>query len=291
VYCGAALPGESVEAAAAAARRAAAAEAEPAAEDVVLVLDLRSGDSAGLARALGLPAWEAGQRARRGGYQLQRVGSRAEAEAEAGRLAAAGLTVLSLPGADVRAAARPVAAAAGRRREAALELRLDDRRRVALAAADVLLVVEGPIVRQRQVGEPRQRTLILGIPRRWDDLTRTPGHRLHVHRRSSPQPIELDAEGFEFEERPPVGGPLGQLRAWLGELAPAAPRDDAFAALPPALAPAEPAGDRIRSALGRPQPRAAGPMLLDNLAQFRFYSAWRGCVERRVRAGREADEG
>jgi hypothetical protein len=60
--------------------------------------------------------------------------------------------------------------------------------------------------------------------------------------------------------------------------------DDAFRRLPPALAPAPPAGGRLARAGETPRegaPKEGG--VLDNLAQFRFYSAWRGAAERLVR--------
>ena len=60
------------------------------------------------------------------------------------------------------------------------------------------------------------------------------------------------------------------------------PVDDGFRRISPALAPAAPAAgaaarleDALRTSAARP------PAILDNLAQFRFYSAWRGAVERR----------
>jgi len=69
--------------------------------------------------------------------------------------------------------------------------------------------------------------------------------------------------------------------------------DDGFRRLPPALAPST-QGHGLPGLARPPQPgaparlgpgRPQGPVLLDNLAQFRFYSGWRAAVERRLRLG------
>jgi hypothetical protein len=60
--------------------------------------------------------------------------------------------------------------------------------------------------------------------------------------------------------------------------------DDEFRRLPPALAPAAPSGGALGMVETLRAPRASdAPLVLDNLAQFRFYSAWRGLVERQRR--------
>jgi hypothetical protein len=280
LYCGAALPDAPLGPGADPATPAPEAAGR---DELVLVLDLRAAPAPALARALRLPAWEAQQRARRGGFQLHRVAARAEAEAEAERLAEAGVPALALPAAEVRAAARPLVALGGRCGARRLELRAAKRRRLSVAADELLLVVAGPLTRQRQAAEPRQKTLILGIPRRWDDPSRLPGYRFHLHRRGDPQPLELDPESFEFEAHPPLGGPQVELRTWIESMAPRAPWDDGFRGLAPALAPSEPTGGPAAALPDRARRREQGAAVLDNLAQFRFYSAWRACLERRLR--------
>ena len=64
--------------------------------------------------------------------------------------------------------------------------------------------------------------------------------------------------------------------------------DDGFKWVPPALAPSVPEATGILAsaeALARTarRRREEAPALLDNVKQFRFYSAWRACVERRRR--------
>ena len=87
LYCGAALPAESVAAAAEAASKvressslvagAAAAPAEES-EGRLLVVDVGGSKTAALERALGLARFEAEMRFRRGGLQLHRRGSEGE---------------------------------------------------------------------------------------------------------------------------------------------------------------------------------------------------------------------
>jgi hypothetical protein len=112
LYCGAALPAGVVEEAA----RQAAAAAAPAPAGPprsLLLVDCDGADAGALAAAFGVSAFEAGQKARRGGWQLQRIASVDDAAREADRLSRAGLRVLVLPEAEVRAAARPVFVSGG----------------------------------------------------------------------------------------------------------------------------------------------------------------------------------
>jgi hypothetical protein len=74
------------------------------------------------------------------------------------------------------------------------------------------------------------------------------------------------------------------LSEWLKALAAHVPVDDDFRRLPPALGPEEVAPGALGMVEALRPPRADGaPLVLDNLAQFRFYSAWRAIVERRKR--------
>jgi hypothetical protein len=70
------------------------------------------------------------------------------------------------------------------------------------------------------------------------------------------------------------------MSRWIDALASSVEVDDEFRRVPPALGAAE---DGAAGAVGaaaalRPPRRRDAPLLLDNLAQFRFYSAWRGLV-------------
>jgi hypothetical protein len=264
LYCGAALGGAAIAKAA----EAAAAPALPAVPRTLLVLDLRQAEPARLARALGLSAFEARQWVRRGGYRLHRIADKRLAEAEAERLAAHDVAVVRLGEAEVRRAAQPLHALEGRMGADGLELRTPESR-LRLGASELLIVVKGPIARERQAGGKLR--LRSAVPE--------PGIRVHLHRRAELAPVELDPELLALGAGA-QGSALLQITGWLGELARGIPLDDDFRHLPPALAPALPAPGGAAGALqaaGRAEPDA---LLLDNLAQFRFYSAWRAALER-----------
>lgn len=291
LYCGAPLPAEllaQAEAAAGAAARAATVAASPASslargmgpgpapallDRLLLVVDVSGAVAADLADRLGLPAFEAGLRARAGGLHLHHVGPAEEVEAERLRLTHAGLRALTLPEAEARVA--PIVATGGEQDGRRLRLRTS-MGPTEVPAEDVLLVVEGPIQREyqpRTVERKRVRTATLDA-----------GYRFHLHRRSDRRPVELDPGSFSFGPRGPVAGSsLLELKAWiaaLGELA----SDDGFRRLPVALAPALPeegAAASLRRTSGGPGRNKDARTILDNLAQFRFYSGWRAAAFRR----------
>jgi hypothetical protein len=274
VYCGAALSAEQVTAAAAAAQALASEGAPPpAAAREIVVLDVRSVAAEVLTAALGVPDFEAGQRVRRGGYQLHRIADPASARQEAARLAAAGLPVRVVPEDEARAAALPLLALGGRLDEQTLELRTaDGPRRV--ANGDVLLVVRGPISRTLEPPEKFRRVRLAGPDE---------GQRIHLHLHAEPRPLEIDPEDFEVGTAPlPLSSSM-TLLDWLREVAGTAPVDEGFRFLAPALGPAvpPPAGTATGAAQALSSSRSAPrPALFDNLAQFRFYSGWRAAVER-----------
>jgi hypothetical protein len=288
LYCGSELP----ELAGATARCAAPVPAddpgaagsttmEPGAARCYLVLDASRVDPQALAVALQLSAYEAAQRVRRGGLQLLRVANEDEAAREASRLGALGLSVERLPEAEVRRAEEPLVLSSGRFEQDALRAEAASTA-LRVARGELLLVVRGPIRRELGPGiDWRKRRS--HVPRE--------GYRFHLHRLQDPRPIEIDPEGFEFPETSgEPGSSLLRLLAWIDALAADAPVDDAFRSLAPALAPAteSPAAGLAAARALRREDRQRGkdeaPTLLDNLRQFRAYSAWRGAAERRSRA-------
>ena len=289
VYCGAELPAEAVQAAAAAraaleaewAREGATATAPPAsgpAPDtprpprVLLVLEMASADEAALARALSLSAFEAGQRRRRGGPDLHRILPAPQAAEEAARLRDQGLEVLEIAEDEVWRA-EPVLVTRGAAESDALALDGDDGP-LRLAEADLLLIVRGVITREYQSTPEARRQRRLA--------TLDPGYRVHLHRRGDTRPVELDPAALDFG---PGGAPSGaqlQVASWIDRLFPGVPRDDSFRVVIPALAPAAPSvgGSAAAAAMALASPGREGRAVLDNLAQFRFHSAWRGAVHR-----------
>jgi hypothetical protein len=215
---------------------------------------------------------EASLRARRGGPHLHRILAVEEASAEARRLRAQGLAVVEIPEDEVRGA-EPVSATRGGPEAAALALGTPEGR-LRLEAAEVLLIVRGAITREYQPTVDRKRLRVASLE---------PGYRIHVHRRADRRPVELDPTAFDFGRDGAATGALLQIGAWLDELFPAAPRDDSFRLVIPALAPAAPAAASsadAADALARQRQGRTRPVL-DNLAQFRFHSAWHAAALRR----------
>ncbi len=287
VYCGAKLPVEAGEAA----RRAAMAtpSAPPTAATatrLLVILDLGATTQEAVASALGLSVFEAGQRRKRGGLQLHRIAEEGRAMGEAAALRAAGLEVVLVPEKEARTPPLPALGGAAEAGGLRLRTREGD---LLVRSEDLRLVVRGPIAREYQPS--------LQI-RSVRSASLDGGYRIHLHRRADPRPVELDPGNFEFGFAV-TGSSLLELLGWIGAVAPAVPVDDEFRRLPPELSPAAtPTFGVMAAAAGlsrpdrgqhndRPRPIVGGvgadepPAVLDNLAQFRFYSGWRAAVPRR----------
>jgi len=274
LYCGDALPGAVVEEAGRQAEAASAeATAEPGPARGLLVLDLEGADPRAVAAALALSAFEAAQRVRRGGWQLHRIVGAEEAAREAGRLAQAGLRVVTIPESEARSAARPVRVSGGSWTGEDLTLRTEAGAARGISGS-LILVVRGPIAREY---------LTPAKVRRVRTATLDPGYRFHLHRRDDPRPLELDPAAFDFGMPSRTKSSLLLLSAWVEKLAAGVPVDDRFRREPPALGPASPEAGGVVAVLGAAGDRRKEDeaVILDNLEQFRFYSAWRAGVLRR----------
>ncbi len=281
VYCGKPLPAQLLEAVASSAQQAiqelerqlpADAGAPPSGEParrLLIVLDLRRADAATLRAALGLSAFEAGQRLKRGGLQLHRIAPEAEARAEAARIGANGLATVLL---DERPLLEePVVVSGGALEPQQLRARTAAGR-LDCSSDDLLLVVKGPIHREHQAESTNLKRIKSATP--------TPGYRFHLHRREDARALELDPDAFEFDlERGRAASSLLRISSWIEGLQPRPAIDDGFRQLPPALGAAL-EDDETARALGRPARKKGAAAVLDNLRQFRFYSAWRAAVER-----------
>jgi len=281
LYCGAALPADVVEEAARQAEAAAAATTAAAPPSgagparSLLVVDYEGGEGAALAAGLGLSAFEAAQRVRRGGWQLQRIAPDEEAAREADLLGRAGVRVLVLPEPEVRAAARPLRVSGGFWDREGLTLRTESGP-VRPAALKLMLVVRGPITREHATPPS---------VRRVRSATLEPGYRFHLHRKDDARPLEVDPAAFDFGLESLTESSLLVLSSWVDKLAAGVAVDDRFRREPPALGPAAPETTGIAAALGQTPARRREDeaQVLDNLEQFRFYSAWRAAVSRRAR--------
>jgi len=239
----------------------------------LVLLRVEGSEPAALARALGLAAAEAAHRARRGGWQLLRIAEPAAAEAEARRLGEAGLSVALVAEAEVRKATRPVMALGGEWTGHEMSLRTSEGA-LRLQSGGLMLVVQGPIAREYQTSPQVKRSRT---------ATLEGGYRFHLHRHGEARPVELDPGAFDFGAAAAGRSSLLQLSGWVQALSAGLRVDDAFRRLPPELGVAEAAGGPLAAAnaLGvRPVGRGEAALVLDNLRQFRFYSAWRAALER-----------
>jgi hypothetical protein len=245
-----------------------------------VVLDLEGASPGILADALELPAYEAALLVRRGGFHLHRVLEVAAAEAEVLRLVSGGARVVLVPEAEARV--RPLRALGGERAEGVLTLRTEEGV-VEIRRGSLLLVVQGPITREYQPTARRRRV---------DSARLDEGYRVHLHPREpagAARPVEIDASTFEFGPALKGSGRI-ELELWVEEILGGTPCDGGFRRLPPALGPAEPeprgavaaAGSLGLSSRREARSRDEAQVLLDNVAQFRFYSAWRAAVQRRL---------
>jgi len=261
--------------------------AEPAAQALLagvdegkalLVARLEETTVDALAAALDRTVLEASQLVRRGGWTLLGVLPGDVANERRECLGQAGVRCLVLEQAEVRRAIDPWLAI-GAHFDGRLHLRRDGASRV-VSPGDLGLVVAGAIRREYQARETKLRS--------FRSATLEQGHRFHLHRRDDATPIELDPAGIEFdEESGATESSLLRIERWVSTLIGDGPRDDLFRFLPPALAPAAPAPEMgALTAAGRLRRGSAeDALILDNLAQFRFYSAWRACVQRRLDEG------
>lgn len=271
LYCGALLAKEAVDAAARSAAATLRPEpAAPPAARALVVLELSGVDPALVADRLAISVYEARQRAARGGPQLHRVLPPAAAEAEARRLE--GLRPRVVPEAELQPALHPVRISGGAYESGVLDLRAADGP-LRVAPENVLGLVRGPIAREYAAQEANRRKP-LGTARL------EAGYRFHIHRHDAPT-VELDPWAFTFPQRDVGRSTLLTLSEWTLAVCRDRPQDDAFRHEPPALSPSEEASDEARRGLGGRARPGDAPAILDNLRQFRFYSAWRAALLRR----------
>ena len=278
MYCGAPLAPAAVSEPALPPANAVAPAAPPAeaVARALVVIEAAGARPGTLADALALPAYQAALLVRRGGFHLHRVLGTAAADEEAARLATFGARVFVVPEAEARV--RPLRALGGERAEGVLTLRTEEEA-VTLRRGGLLLVVEGPITREYQPAAHRRRV---------DTARLDEGYRVHLHPRgASARPVEIDAATFEFGPSLKGSGRI-ELDLWVGEIRGDAACDGGFRRLPPALGPAEPEPRGVVAAAGtlglatRRDGMRERPVVLDNVAQFRFYSGWRAAVQRRL---------
>ena len=237
----------------------------------------RRADEATLARALGLSAFEASQRRRRGGIGPPSHPARGRRRAEEAARLRGRRAGRARDRATTRSArAEPVIATRGAAEAGALALEGDAGPLRLAGDGPCLVIVRGTITREYPVSSGGR-----GIRVRLATLE--PGYRVHLHRRDDARPVELDPAAFEFGPGGAPGGAQLQIAAGSTGSFPRVPRDDSFRLVIPALAPAAPPAGPRAAAAALARPAASGARSLDNVAQFRFHSAWRAAARRRAR--------
>ena len=115
-----------------------------------------------------------------------------------------------------------------------------------------------------------------------------PGYRFHLHTWADQRPIELDPAGFEFDDPPLSGSSLMEIQGFVEAVTGRCPVDDSFRREHPALGVAAPGStplDAAKASRQASRPRGQQErLILDNAAQFRFFSAWRGTLQRLLAA-------
>jgi hypothetical protein len=286
VYCGAALSRETLREAAAAAKRVFQSTTLTGLEDAArglgggsqnrryLVVDTATNDVETLASACSISQWEARQWQAAARFRLLRVTSEVSNGPFETRLRAMGVP-LHVIAEDVVARARnplPIESLDASRVPAECTLRPDPESppiRRALEESLVAVIVSGPI-RREKVKEIASFKKVPSI--RLEDA-----FLVHFHIRGEPRPWEIDARRTSFEGDGLASAHMRTLQL-VRRLAGTVPHDDAFRNLVPALSEGADPLTEFTSGNSRAGSSTKGTKLivLDNVAQFREYSAWRG---------------
>lgn len=289
VYCGAALPKGTVEEAALAAQRVlesktligletaakGADSARPARR--YLVIDTTGASAEALARACSISAWEARLWQAASRYRLLRISDEPPDGPTESELRGNGVTPVVIPEDVVARARRPMTVETLDLSVTPLRGHLVEDPEAAVVPRDlpedeIVLIVSAPIkrekVRDAAISRVRQ-------DRRLDD-----GYLVHLHFREESRPWEIDPRRTGYQGPGPASAHMRTLEL-VRRLAVNTSHDEGFKNLVPALAP----GVDPRTELpGMKDARSAGKepktVILDNVAQFREYSAWRAAVER-----------
>jgi hypothetical protein len=295
VYCGAALPEDGLEEAARAARKVLQSKNLAGLEAVTqgfgreqpprryVVIDTTSAPVERIAEACSVSVWEARQWQAASRYRLLKISAEpADGPLESG-LVQSGLDPIVVPEATVARSRNPIllesidpladppqctvrddAEASPSRRD--------------LREGDLTLIVSAPIKRER-VKDP--------APSRPRAETRTEDAWLvHLHLRGEARPWEIDPLRTAYEGAGLSSAYMRTLEL-VRRLSALAPHDEAFRNIVPALSPGL---DPLRDLDGlapaaKRKDKEPRVVVLDNVAQFREYSAWRGALQALLREG------
>ena len=294
VYCGAALPEEVREAAASAAQRVLQSKTLAGLESAAmghdherakryLVIETTAQPAEVLAEACGVSVWDAKQWQAASRYRLLRVMLEPQVSEPLSALRAKRLDPLVLHG-DVVARARspiPIESIDVSALPHQCTLREDPESAVSrkvLPENEITLIVSAPIKRERQ---KEQRSKIR------QDTRLEEAWLVHVHLRHEARPWEIDPRRTAYEG-PGLASAHMRTLELVRRLRTLAPLDEAFKNIVPALSPGADPSNELAGLQGRgtnPRDKEPKTVVLDNVTQFREYSAWRGAIERMVSAG------
>jgi hypothetical protein len=292
VYCGAALPEGTQEAAAAAAQKvlqtrnmasleavARATEGREPPKRRYVVIDTAATPLQTIAEACGVSAWDARQWQAASRYRLVKIGTEpADGPLEAG-LRAKGLRVFGVPEETILRSRNPIPVESidPSVSPAACTVREDPEAapaRKVLLEPDLALILSATIRREKVRDQTTKRAP--------SDTRLEDGWLVHFHFRGGSRPWEIDPRKTTYEGAGLASAYMRTLEL-VRRLSTFVPHDDGFKNVVPALSQsADPSSGVEALAPSAPSSKGKEPrvVILDNVAQFREYSAWRGAVER-----------
>ena len=295
LYCGAPISSAAQAEAAAAAQRVLRSKhltnLEAAAEDhdrgqagrTYVVLDTNSASADIIAQACRVSIWQARQWQGSSRYRLLKVCSRAD-DQEVSQLENGGLSPILVSEEAVARLRFPRAVdsidvSTSPSRYALRDLENAEASWRALDEKSVFLLVSAPIRRERVRSSTTAQNRPAG---RMEDAW-----LVHLHVEGDERPWEIDPLRTSFEGSTLASAHMSTLDL-VRRLSATIPYDDSFKNVVPALAPGI---DPLAELGDLRSPRKKGgqeqkAVVLDNVAQFREYSAWRGAVEAALRARR-----
>lgn len=288
VYCGASLDADAQAVAALATRRvlrsgslndiegAALGLERDRATRRYVVIDTTAATATAIATACGISAWEARQWQIAARYRLVRISSEAADGPLESSLRAAGMAVSVIDESTVRRAREPIPIESIDVSciPAMCTLRSDTDApavRRGLPEREIAILISGFIQREK-LKEP-------GTFKKAPNVRLEEAFLLHIHVRGFGQPWEIDPRRTVFGGEGLASAHMRTLQL-VRRLAPDVPHDEAFRNVVPALSPG---ADPLSELAGfKPSPRGTAKeprlVVLDNVAQFREYSAWRGAL-------------
>jgi hypothetical protein len=291
MYCGAALSAEVQEAAAVAAKRVLQTKNLASLEAVArtagretqprryVVIDTAANPVETIAEGCGVSVWEARQWQAASRYRLLRISSEPSDGALETGLRAKALRVLAIPEETIVRARNPIPVESidPTLSPAPCTIREDPEAppvKTSLVEPDIALIVSATI-RREKVKEQASRGGTPGEGRLED------GWLVHFHFRGGTRPWEIDPRKTTYEGAGLASAYMRTLEL-VRRLSTRVPHDEAFKNTVPALSPSTDSLIDLKSfgpsAPGRKN-KEPKVVILDNVAQFREYSAWRGAVE------------